>query len=87
MEPTPLQDLLQDRDSLRQQQALSALRALPRGEDRDTKIKLCCTKAEELRTVAEEMVLHETRQTLLQLALSYERMAHSLARTRISKPE
>ena len=76
-----LADVLQDRDSLRQQQVLDSLRRLatPRPDDGAARIEYYRHKAAELREMAEDGILFEARQTLLSLADSYEYMADTLA--------
>lgn len=65
------------RDRIRQEPVLAALR-------RPQSLRFCCPeeraqqfrlKAEELRTIAEDVILQETRDMLLRLADNYERIA------------
>ena len=82
--PTLLQDLLHDRDGLRQEQVLAALRQLPtpRAEDRAARMQQYRLKAAELRATAEELVFYETKTSLLNLADSYEHTAAVMAHRR-----
>jgi len=65
---------------IRQEPMLAALRR-PRGlrpEDRAARIAQYREKAEELRAISEDVILHETRTTLLNLASTYEDVACAL---------
>jgi hypothetical protein len=75
-----LEDFRYVRDRIRQEPVLAALRR-PQSlwaEDRQGRIPQFESKAEELRAVAEDVILSETRLTLLKLAETYERMAAGL---------
>ena len=67
-------------DMIRQEPILAALRR-PRTlrlEDRDRRMAQYREKAKELRAISEDVILEETRATLLSLANSYEEMARML---------
>lgn len=73
-------------DMIRQEAALAVLRRprTIRPQHRDARIAQYREKAEELRTISEDVILDETKATLLSLAKSYEEMAcmlESLPRT------
>jgi hypothetical protein len=77
---TGLQDAQHVHDMIRQESALAVLRR-PRGlrpERRDARIAQYREKAEELRAISEEVILQETKSTLLSLANSYEELARML---------
>jgi hypothetical protein len=75
----PLEDARRVHDMIRQEPVLAALRyPRPRPEDRQGRIVQFRQKAEELRTISDDIILSETRSTLLSLAQSYEHMAHTL---------
>ena len=64
-------------DMIRQEPILAVLRrqrALPM-QGRNARIAQYRGKAEELRTISEDVILEATRATLLSLATSYEQMA------------
>lgn len=77
---TRLEGMLRAREKIRDEEAaLSLHRFLPVSpQSREMRISQFLAKAEELRTIAEDVLLSETRQTLLGLAQSYEYMAHAL---------
>lgn len=68
------------RDMIRQEPILATLRR-PRmvvSPDRQARTAQYRDKAEELRTVSEDVILEQTRLTLLRLAETYDRMANAL---------
>lgn len=67
-------------DMIRQEPVLATLRrpSSSRLVDRQTRIQQLREKAEELRTICDDVILDETRQMLLRLADTYERLAGSL---------
>jgi hypothetical protein len=71
------------RDRIRQEGVLASMRLhrLSRLCDRQTRIRQFRDRAEELRTICEEMILHDTKLMLQRLADTYERMAHALEST------
>lgn len=75
-----MEDFRYVRDQIRQEPVLAALRRpqFLRAGDRQDRIMRFEGKAEELRAVAEDVILSETRLTLLKLAETYERMASTL---------
>jgi hypothetical protein len=74
-----LEDARRVHDMIRQEPVLAALRhPRTRPEDRQGRIVQFRQKAEELRTISDDIILPETRMTLLSLAQSYEHMARSL---------
>jgi hypothetical protein len=75
----PLEDARRVHDMIRQEPVLAALRhPRSRPEDRQGRIVQFRQKAEELRTISDDVILPETRLTLLSLAQSYEHMAQVL---------
>jgi hypothetical protein len=72
---------LREIDARRHESAFEEMHTLPRPgkNDREAQAEYCRKKAEELRTVAGEMALQETRETLLRLAHTYDAMAETLA--------
>jgi hypothetical protein len=75
-----LQDAQHMSDMIRQESALAVLRR-PRAlrpEHRDGRIVQYREKAEELRAIAEDVILEKTRTTLLSLAGTYDNMARAL---------
>jgi hypothetical protein len=77
-----LQDAQHVSDMIRQEATLAVLRR-PRAlrpEHRDGRIVQYREKAEELRAIAEDVILEKTRTTLLSLATTYEEMARMLER-------
>ncbi len=79
---TCLQDVLRARDMIRKEQATDRLRGCPiELEEREARIRYYRLKAKELGTIAEDVILYETKQTLLSLACSYEFMADALTGT------
>jgi hypothetical protein len=73
-------------DRIRQEPVLAALRR-PRSArivDRAARAGQFRDKAEELRTICDDVILEETRQTFSRLAEAYERMAASLENTAAS---
>ncbi|HSC19039.1 MAG TPA: hypothetical protein VLC74_09010 [Rhizomicrobium sp.] len=71
------------RDRIRQEGVLASLR-LPRLSrlcDRQTRIRQFRDRAEELRAICEDVILHDTKLMLQRLADTYERMAHALEST------
>jgi hypothetical protein len=74
-----LDDARRVHDMIRQEPVLAALRhPRSRPEDRQGRIVQFRQKAEELRTISDDVILPETRMTLLSLAQSYEHMARTL---------
>jgi hypothetical protein len=75
-----VEDFQQVCDKIRQEPVLAALRGRPsvRAEDRRGRIAQFENKAEELRALAEDVILPDTRTTLLTLAENYQRMAATL---------
>ena len=65
---------------IRQEPILAALRRPRRPQARDPQARAAHyrDKAEELRAIAEDVILEQTRATLWRLAESYERMAAAL---------
>lgn len=75
-----LQDTRHIHDMIRQEGALAVLRR-PRAlrpKHRDGRIVQYREKAEELRAISEDVILEETKATLLSLANAYEEMARLL---------
>ena len=75
-----LQDAQHVSDMIRQEAALAVLRRPRplRPEHRDARIAQYREKAEELRAISEDVILEETRTTLLSLASTYDNMARAL---------
>ena len=67
-------------DRIRQEPVLATLRHphLSRLCDRQTRIRQFRDRAEELRAICEDVILHETKLMLHRLADSYEHLAHTL---------
>ena len=65
---------------IRQEPMLAALRRPrgPKATDRQARIAQYRDKADELRAIAEDVILDQTRATLCRLAESYERLAEAL---------
>ena len=75
----PLEDARRVHDMIRQEPVLATLRhPRSRPEDRQGRIVQFRQKAEELRTISDDIILPETRSTLLNLAQSYDHMARTL---------
>jgi hypothetical protein len=75
-----LQDAQHVSDMIRQEAALAVLRR-PRAfrpEHRDGRILQYREKAEELRAISEDVILQETKASLLSLASTYDNMARAL---------
>lgn len=75
-----MQDVQHVSDMIRQEATLAVLRR-PRAlrpEHRDGRIVQYREKAEELRAIAEDVILEKTRATLLSLASTYDNMARAL---------
>jgi hypothetical protein len=70
-------------DRIRQEPVLATLRhpRLSRFCDRQTRIRQFRDRAEELRAICEEVILHDTKLMLHRLADSYEHLAHTLEAT------
>src|SRR4051812_6238792 len=70
-------------DRIRQEPVLATLRypRLSRLCDRQTRIRHFRNRAEELRAVCEEVILHDTKLMLHRLADSYEHLANTLETT------
>ena len=68
---------------IRQEPILAALRRprMPQAADPQGRAAQYRDKAEELRAIAEDVILEQTRATLRRLAESYERMAAALQAT------
>jgi len=83
---TRLEDVLRARDTIREEQAVESLRrgAVAGADERAARVQQYRRKAEELRTIAEDVILYETRQTLLSLSCSYEYMADALERMQLA---
>jgi len=79
---TRLRDVLHARDQIREKNAVGNLRRDPPTgvNEREARMQQYRLKAEELRTIAEDVILYETKQTLLSLSYSYEYMADALER-------
>lgn len=75
-----MEDFRYVRDRIRQEPVLATLRRPQslRAGARQDRIGQFENKAEELRAVAEDVILNETRLTLLKLADTYDRMAAGL---------
>lgn len=75
-----LQDSRHVHDMIRQEAALAVLRRprTIRPQQRDARIAQYREKAEELRAISEDVILDETKATLLSLANSYDEMARML---------
>jgi hypothetical protein len=72
-------DIRNMQDMIRQEPVLAALRRQPlRAEGRQTRIAQIREKAKELRSLAEDVILTETKHTLWRLAETYEQMARNL---------
>ena len=82
---TRLQDILHGRNVICKEQAVAKLRHRPptSADERGARIQQYRLKAEELRMIAEDVILFETKQTLLSLSCSYEYMADALERMRL----
>ena len=73
-------------DSIRQEPVLASLRRPPeRPADRQGRIVQFRAKAEELRTLSNDVILQQTRATLLRLAENYDRMACLLEATEATR--
>jgi hypothetical protein len=78
-----LENVLRSRDAERAQRGIASLRRLPppgslRWFERAERYR---HRAEQLRAIVADVILFETKQTLLSLALSYEHMADTMERT------
>ncbi len=74
-----MQDIRDVHDMIRQEPVLAALRRdRLRPEGRPSRIAQLREKAEELRAVAEDVILAETKHTLWRIAETYDQMAHHL---------
>ena len=75
-----MEDFRQVCDKIRQEPVLASLRRQQsaRAESKQDRIAQFEDKAEELRAVAEDVILEQTRRTLFKLAETYERMAATL---------
>ena len=84
-----LHDLQHVHDMIRQEPILATLRRPRAGllGDRNARIAQYREKAEELRTISEDVILEETRSTLLRLADSYEQLAFSLEGVGAAAPD
>jgi hypothetical protein len=83
---THLEDVLRARDTIREEQAVESLRRDPLADagNRNERIHRYRQKAEELRTISEDVILYETKQTLLSLSCSYEYMADAVERMQLA---
>ena len=75
-----MQDVQHVSDMIRQEAALAVLRRPRplRPEHRDARIVQYREKAEELRAISEDVILEETKASLLSLASTYDNMARAL---------
>ena len=75
-----LNDILAERDDIRRRRAEAFLKRGQPGSlrERRKRAKHYRAKAEELRAIADDAILFETRRTLTGLADSYERMADTV---------